>query len=110
MSSLLISLGWFIFAVALVYWLVTDKSTDPAVSLQYIARTKQILMVSVGVLLAGYSLKYLGHLAGIGRDRCKKCGKRIDKGEMFCFDHRRDSIWQAQERHRVDAPQAKRRP
>src|SRR3990172_4370717 len=100
---IVISLGWFIFALALVYWFVSDQSGDPADAQEYVVRTKYFLTIAMGIILGGYALKYLGHMIGIGRyDRCQRCRKKIDKGEMFCFDHSRDAIWEAQERHRVE--------
>ena len=69
----------------------------------YVWQTQWILIISAGVILGGYVLRYLGQALGIGKTgRCRKCGKKIDKSEMYCFDHRRDSIWEAQEKNRLE--------
>jgi hypothetical protein len=43
-------------------------------------------------------LRFLGHILGLGSGRCRKCGKRIERQEMYCFNHRLESIRQAQDR------------
>src|SRR2546430_9029550 len=99
MTNIITTLGWFGFIVAIAYFLVYDRMSGTT-SIDYIKNTRDILYVSAALVMGGYLLKYVGTLLGMDKGRCKKCGKRIDKGEMFCFDHRREAIWRAQERGR----------
>ena len=99
MTNIITSLGWFGFLLAAVYFIVYDRMSG-STNVDYINNARNILIGSAGMVLLGYILKYLGTLVGVGSGRCKKCKKRIDKSEMFCFDHRREAIWQAQERAR----------
>lgn len=97
MTNIITTIGWFGFVLSAAYFIVYDRmsgSTDP----DYIMRSRDMLIASAGLVLLGYILKYLGSALKLGTGKCKKCGKRIDKSEMYCFDHRRDVIWQARER------------
>lgn len=94
------TLGWIGFALAIGYFMISDNLSGEHGDRAYVHTTQQILMASCGLVLGGYLLKFASGIAGAGTARCKKCGKRISKSEMFCFDHRRESIWEAQERTR----------
>ena len=99
MTNIITTIGWFGFVVSAAYFLVYDRmsgSTNP----DYIFRSRDMLIASAGLVLLGYILKYLGSALKMGTGKCKRCGKRIDKSEMYCFDHRRDAIWEAQEKAR----------
>jgi len=104
MNNILSSLGWLGFATGLVYYFLQDGKGDAVLIEKYVWQTQWILIVSAGLIVLGYVLSYMGKKTGLGQrtNHCKKCGKKIDKGEMFCFDHRRDSIWQAQDKHRLE--------
>lgn len=93
-SKIVVYLGYLGIFGAIVYWLVRG-GTDADINV--VNTTKQILLGACAVLAGGYILQYLGKIFGVGKGRCQKCGKRVDKGEMFCFDHRREAIWRAQE-------------
>jgi hypothetical protein len=95
-TKILITAGIIGMAVALLYFMVADKSGG---NNQYVVdQTKMIFFGSAALIPAAYMLRFLGTILGLGSGRCKKCGKRIDRQEMFCFDHRLESIRQAQDR------------
>ena len=101
MSNLISIAGWICFAAGLIYYFV--NSGDAGQIEETVLQTQTILIVAAGLIIGGYTLKFIGKRIGLGdHSRCKKCGKKIDKAEMFCFDHRRESIWQAQEKHRLE--------
>ncbi len=94
-SKILITLGVLGMAVALLYFVVADKS--PGNDAKVVENTKLIFLVSAALVPTGYLLRFLGNILGLGYGRCKKCGKRIERQEMFCFDHRLESIRKAQD-------------
>lgn len=99
MTNIITTIGWFGFLASAIYFIVYDRMSGSTGS-DYIFRSRDMLIASAALVLLGYFLKYLGGALKMGKGRCKKCGKKIDKGEMYCFDHRREAIWQAQERAR----------
>jgi hypothetical protein len=103
-TSILTSLGWVGFAAGLIYYFIRDRYGDPALIQNYVLQTQAILITAAGLVIVGYIFRYMGRKTGIGQHlgRCQKCGKRIDPGESYCFDHRRDAIWQAQDKHRLE--------
>ena len=104
MHSVLSSLGWFGFAAGLIYYFIRDRYGDPGLIQEYVFQTQIILITSAALIVITYVLRFMSRKTGIGQQsaRCLKCQKRIDKGEMYCFDHRREAIWHAQEKHRLD--------
>lgn len=99
MTYFLKTLGWLGILAAIVYFIIQDRGGDPAAA--HVQRTtRMILLCSVGVLASGYMLNFLGRIVGVGKGRCKKCGKRILKTEMFCFDHSVDLVQKSKERER----------
>jgi hypothetical protein len=97
-TKILITLGILGMAGALIYFMVADKSEGKEV--EVVENTKLYFVVSAAMVPAGYILRYLGKLVGVGTSRCRKCGKRIGKGEMFCFDHSFELVQEAKERTR----------
>jgi hypothetical protein len=95
-TKILISAGVIGMALALLYFVFADKSSGNEI--QVVDNTKMIFFGSAALIPAGYILRFLGSILGLGQSRCKKCGKRIEKQEMFCFDHRLEAIRQAQDR------------
>jgi hypothetical protein len=104
MYSILSSLGWFGFAAGLIYYFIRDRYGDPSLVQHYVWQTQWILLVSGSLIVIAYVSRFMSKKTGIGTQtgRCAKCRKRIDRGETYCFDHRREAIWQAQEKHRLD--------
>jgi len=101
MTNIITSIGWFGFLASAVYFIVYDRMSETT-NVNYIMNTRNFLFASAGLVILGYVLKYTSTTLKLGSGRCRKCGKRIDKGEMFCFDHRREAIWQAKEKERFD--------
>ena len=99
-SQIVRTVGWIGFAVAIGYFILADKTAGEQGSPVYIHYTQEIFLVSAALVVGGYALKYLSGLAGVGKSRCQKCGKRVAKSEMFCFDHKKEAIWEARERSR----------
>ena len=99
LSQIVRSLGWIGFAVAAGYFILADRLASDQANLT-IHNTRLIVFVSCALVVGGYILKFLSRAAGVGTSRCQKCGKRIAKNEMFCFDHKKESIWEAKERAR----------
>jgi predicted nucleic acid-binding Zn ribbon protein len=95
-TKILITAGIIGMALALGYFMFADKS--PGNEEKVVDQTKLIFFGSAALIPAAYVLRILGNILGLGSGRCKKCGKRIDRQEMFCFDHRLESIRQAQDR------------
>jgi len=101
MFNLISILGWMCFAVGLIYYFV--KSGDVTRIQETVVQSQTILIVAAALIIGGYILNFLSRKVSLGgQNRCKRCGKKIDRAEMYCFDHRRDSIWQAQEKHRLE--------
>jgi hypothetical protein len=97
-STLISTLGWIGLAGSLLYFIFADRSGSG--DLAYVDRTRTALIISAVMVVGGHVLRYVGKLAGVGSGHCQKCGKRIAKAEMFCFDHRLQSIREAQDRTR----------
>jgi predicted nucleic acid-binding Zn ribbon protein len=95
-TKILITAGVIGMALALVYFMFTDK--PPGSEQKVVDQTKLIFFGSAALIPAAYILRFLGTILGLGSGRCKKCGKRIERQEMFCFDHRLETIRQAQDR------------
>ena len=95
-SKILITAGIVGMALALLYFVFADKSAGN--EQQVVDYTKMIFFGSAALIPAGYILRFLGHILGLGSGRCRKCGKRIERQEMYCFNHRLESIRQAQDR------------
>lgn len=112
MHSILSSLGWFGFAAGMIYYVIRDRYGDAALIGEYVWQTQVMLVISAGLIIGGATLGYMQRKTGIGQasGRCKKCNKKIHKGEMFCFDHRREAIWQAQDKHRLEGSGKFNRP
>lgn len=105
-SQIIRTLGWIGFAVAAGYFILADRlEADQANSI--IHTTRQIFYVSGALVIGGYVLKFLEHASGVGTSKCQKCGKRIAKNDMFCFDHKKESIWEAKERSRFSGGKIK---
>lgn len=100
LSQVLRTIGFVGFALAVLYFMVADKIAGEQGNPIYIHYTQMIMAISGALVVGGYILKFLSHVAGVGTSRCKKCGKRVAKNEMFCFDHKKEAIWEAQERTR----------
>jgi hypothetical protein len=106
-TKILITLGIVGMAASLVYFMVADKSEGREV--EVVENTKLSFIVAAAMVPAGYILRFLGKLLGLGSSRCRKCGKRIEKQEMFCFDHSFELVQNAKERTRfVDTRQKPR--
>jgi hypothetical protein len=97
-TKILITLGIIGMAGALIYFMVADKTEGQEV--QVVENTKLAFMISAALVPTGYILRFLGKLFGVGSSRCRKCGKRIEKQEMFCFDHSLQLVQDAKERTR----------
>lgn len=98
MTNIITTIGWFGFLLGLAYFVVYDHWISGSPDADYVTNTVRIWIASGALVLFGYALKFLAGVVGVGSGKCKKCGKRIDKGEMFCFDHRREQIWEAREK------------
>lgn len=99
MTHLIITIGWLGLGLGLVYALFQGHATEGDIT--HIHNVQRILMISGSVLVSGYVLRFLGLRLHLGSGRCKTCGKRIEKQEMFCFDHRIEKIRSAQELDRT---------
>lgn len=101
MISLIVrTMGWVGLIVGIGYFMVADEIAGEKGNPIYVHYTQQILLISAALVVGGYVLKILSGFAGVGTSRCQKCGKRIAKGAMFCFDHKREAILEAKERGR----------
>ncbi|MGH9857973.1 MAG: hypothetical protein ACRD4B_09030 [Acidobacteriota bacterium] len=96
----------------MIYYFIRDQYGDGSLIGHYVFQTQVILIVSAALLVSGVVLRFMQKKTGLGQHagRCRKCGKRIDKGEMFCFDHRRDSIWEARDKYRLEGSGKFNRP
>ncbi len=97
-TKIMITLGIMGMAAALVYFMIADKTEGQQV--QVVENTKLYFVVAAALVPAGYILRYVGKFLGLGTSRCRKCGKRIEKQEMFCFDHSFELVQNARERTR----------
>ena len=100
-SRWMTTLGWIGLGCAIAYFIVMDKSHAPASGSDYVHNTQTALLVSAGMVIGGHLLRMLGGMLGVGMGRCKKCGKRIAKSEMFCFNHQKEIIWESREKTRT---------
>jgi hypothetical protein len=106
-TKILITLGIIGMAGALIYFMVADKTEGREV--EVVENTKLYFVIAAALVPTGYILRFLGKFLGVGTSRCRKCGKRIEKQEMFCFDHSLQLVQDAKERTRfIDARQKPR--
>jgi hypothetical protein len=99
MFNLISLLGWICLAGGLIYYFLNID--DPNRIATTVLRSQTAIVVGAALIILGYILNFVGKKVGV-RNRCKTCGKKIDKTEMYCFDHRREAIWKAQEKHRLE--------
>lgn len=97
-SLFLKTVGCLGILAAIVFFVIQDRGGDMA--MKDVHQTRMILLWSAGILASGYVVNILGRIVGVGKGRCKKCGKRILKTEMFCFDHSVDLVMKSKERER----------
>jgi predicted nucleic acid-binding Zn ribbon protein len=95
-TKILITAGIIGMAVALLYFMATTKTDENRQ--EVVNQTKMIFFGSAALIPSAYVLRFLGSILGLGSGRCRKCGKRIERQEMYCFNHRLESIRQAQDR------------
>ena len=91
-----IILGWFGFALAAMYFLANSQmgaDRDP----NYKHMSQQIAVGSAGVIVLGYLLQRTKDKLGVGKGRCRTCGKQIPKNEVYCYNHGLKQIWDAQD-------------
>ena len=98
MFNLISTIGWLGFAAGFIYYFANSDDTGHIQDV--VVQTQTILIVAASFIVVGYIWKFVSKK--VDHSKCKRCGKNIDKGEMFCFDHRRESIWKAQEDHRLE--------
>ncbi|HSP07739.1 MAG TPA: hypothetical protein VLR94_11215, partial [Acidobacteriota bacterium] len=90
-SQIIRTLGWIGFAVGIGYFILADETAREQGNPVYIHYTQEIFLASAVLVVGGYALKYLSGVAGVGKSRCRKCGKRVATNEMFCFDHKKEA-------------------
>ena len=95
-KNILTIFGWFGFAVALAYFVYSTQQGIHA-DVSYPRNTRDIVLISIALLIGGYLLDKSKTKLGIGQGRCRTCGKIIPKSEVFCFDHGLKQIWDAQD-------------
>jgi len=101
MFNLISVLGWISLAGGLIYYSLHSNDKENIENI--VVQTQTIIIAAVALIVSGYVIKIFNRKIGPGsHNRCRKCGKKIDKTEMFCFDHRREAIWQAQEKYRLE--------
>ena len=96
MGYLLQTLGCMGLVFAIAYFVIYDRMEGTTVD--YVRNTRDFALVSATMLVGGFLMKRLAPVFGFGQGRCKVCSKRIEKQEMYCFDHRLQSIRDAQDR------------
>jgi hypothetical protein len=85
----LIGLAGLVFSAG--YFLYFDQ-IKRGESLNYIIQTRDYLLISAGLFLVGYIVSRLETKLPFSYGRCKRCGRRIKKSEMYCFDHLKKAV------------------
>jgi hypothetical protein len=73
------------------YFLYFDQF-KPGGSFDYITRTRDFLLISAGLVVAGYIVQRLETKLPFSYGKCKRCGRRIKKNEMYCYDHLKKAV------------------
>lgn len=98
-TNWIVVFGWFGIAVAAMYWVWNTQAAGLA-SPDYLRNTRDIAIVSGALIVGGWLMRKLSTSLGIGQGRCKKCGKIIPAGEVYCYNHSLRQIWDAQDQMR----------
>ncbi len=92
LAGLLCSIGYFL------YFDYSSAGTD----FDYITQTRNFFLISAVLILLGYIASFVENKLKIGSGKCKRCGRRTYKKEMYCFDHLKEAVNQGVDRdHRT---------
>lgn len=95
----IIGLVGLIFSAA--YFVYFDQ-TNAGEGFDYIAQSRTCFLVSAVLVVIGYIVRIVEKKLGVGSGKCKRCGRRVEKNETFCFDHLKDTVHNAVDRdHRT---------
>lgn len=101
MSTTLLRLGlWTLILVLALYVLATTFPEEPWAELIPMEMLQQALVVSGVVIAAGFVFKILGKGAEVVsvKNRCRVCRRQIPNGAIYCREHLRSLLDQADER------------
>lgn len=95
MSNLLIRLGLFIAAIAVLGLIIVN--TEMAAGHENLPRLA--LLAGAGIFAAGVALAILSKVANVRLwgARCPRCGHSVQRGHIYCEDHFQEAIHQARE-------------
>ena len=98
MSNLLIRLGLFIAAIAVMGLIFVN--TEMAAGHEDLPRLA--LLSGAGIFAVGVALAVLSKATNIRlwASRCPRCGHAVQRGHIYCADHFQEAIDQARERLR----------
>ena len=95
----IIGLVGLVFSAA--YFVYFDQ-TNAGEGFDYIAHTRTYFLISAVVVVIGYVIRIVENKRGVGSGKCRRCGRRVLKNEMYCFDHLKDAVHNAVDRdHRT---------
>lgn len=101
MSTTLLRLGlWTLILVLALYVLASTFPEEPFAELIPMEMLQQALVVSGVVIAAGVVLKILGKGAQVVsvKNRCRVCRRQIPNNAIYCREHLRSLVHQADER------------
>jgi hypothetical protein len=91
-------IGMILSAIYFVYF----DQTKAGEGFDYISHTRTYFMISLGLVIVGYVVRIVENKLGVGAGKCRRCGRRVEKNEMYCFDHLKHAVNNAVDRdHRT---------
>jgi hypothetical protein len=103
MARSLRGLGIILLAVAV--WLFIAGAAGWAAEDSVASIGRKVALAGLAALGAGITLGFLGRMSRpIQRGRCARCGSRIERGQTYCMDHLLETVTEAREHTRGNAP------
>jgi hypothetical protein len=101
MGRLLTILGLIGLLFSIGYFLYFDR-TKSGEDFDYINQTRNHFIISAILIAGGYVVGSIEKRLGARSAKCKTCGRRIPRNEIYCFDHLKDAVDRAVDRdHRT---------
>lgn len=102
MAGTLRRLGFTLFALLIAVYLISQMVEIPgAREVLTTALFSQIAALCVLMIVVGFVLPVLGGAAGVvAGKRCPRCGKRVEKNQIYCRDHQKAAIDEMRDRQR----------
>jgi hypothetical protein len=91
MGRLLTIVGLVAMVFSAAYFVYFDQ-TGVGEGFDYITKSRSYFLISLGLVVVGYIVRIIENRVAFGRGKCKRCGRRVEKNELYCFDHLKHAV------------------